>query len=77
MVITNGSNYGRRRLWLSAQSGMLLDNPQYELYRAGNGNPYEDYVGITNVNWNSELIWTDRYNECNILMQNVHKSAGE
>lgn len=50
--------------WLKAAEAakVLLDNPQYELYRAGNGNPYEDYVGITNVNWNSELIWTDRYN---------------
>ena len=50
--------------WLNAAKAakVLLDNPQYELYRAGNGNPYEDYVGITNVNWNSELIWTDRYN---------------
>ncbi|RGZ16356.1 RagB/SusD family nutrient uptake outer membrane protein, partial [Bacteroides caccae] len=34
----------------------------YQLYRAGNGDPYEDYYGITHVNWNSELIWTDRYN---------------
>lgn len=50
--------------WLEAAEAakVLLDNPQYKLYRAGNGNPYEDYVGITNVNWNSELIWTDRYN---------------
>lgn len=50
--------------WLKAAEAakVLLDNPQYELYRAGNDNPYEDYVGITNVNWNSELIWTDRYN---------------
>ncbi len=50
--------------WLKAAEAakVLLDNSQYKLYRAGNGNPYEDYVGITNVNWNSELIWTDRYN---------------
>ena len=34
----------------------------YSLYRAGNDNPYEDYYGITNVTWNSELIWTNRYN---------------
>lgn len=50
--------------WLKAAEAakVLIDNTQYKLYRAGNGNPYEDYVGITNVNWNSELIWTDRYN---------------
>lgn len=50
--------------WLKAAEAAkaLVDNSQYKLYRAGNGNPYEDYVGITNVNWNSELIWTDRYN---------------
>lgn len=49
--------------WLKAAEAakVLLDNPQYELYRAGNGNPYEDYAGITNVNWNNELIWS-RYN---------------
>ena len=40
----------------------MLDDTDYELYRAGNGDPYEDYYGITHVNWNSELIWTDRYN---------------
>ena len=40
----------------------MLDDTDYQLYRAGNGDPYEDYYGITHVNWNSELIWTDRYN---------------
>lgn len=49
--------------WLEAADAakVLLDNPQYQLYRAGNGNPYEDYYGITTVNWNSEIIWTDGY----------------
>ena len=40
----------------------LIDNPCYELYRAGNDNPYEDYYGVTHETWNKELIWTDRYN---------------
>lgn len=50
--------------WLEAAKAakVLLDDTDYELYRAGNGDPYEDYYGITHVNWNSELIWTDRYN---------------
>ena len=49
--------------WLEAAKAakVLLDNPQYELYRAGNNDPYEDYAGITYVNWNKELIWTDGY----------------
>lgn len=50
--------------WLEAANAakVLLDDSDYKLYRAGNGNPYEDYYGITHVTWNSELIWTDRYN---------------
>lgn len=50
--------------WLKAAEAakVLIDNPLYKLYRAGNNDPYEDYAGITNVEWNSELIWTDRYN---------------
>lgn len=50
--------------WLKAAEAakVLIDNPQYKLYRAGNNNPYEDYAGIAMETWNSELIWTDRYN---------------
>ena len=50
--------------WLAAANAAkaVIDEGYYELYRAGNGNAYEDYYGITNVNWNKELIWTDRYN---------------
>ena len=50
--------------WLEAAKAakVLLDDTDYELYRAGNSDPYEDYYGITHVNWNNELIWTDRYN---------------
>lgn len=50
--------------WLKAAEAAkkVLDNPSYTLYRAGNGNPYEDYYGITNQTWNQELIWTDQYN---------------
>ena len=49
--------------WLVAAQAAhkVFDDGSYQLYRAGNGNPYEDYYGVTNVTWNSELIWTDRY----------------
>ena len=44
--------------WLEAAKAakVLLDDTDYELYRAGNGDPYEDYYGITHVKWKSELI---------------------
>ncbi|MEG0039868.1 MAG: RagB/SusD family nutrient uptake outer membrane protein [Bacteroides sp.] len=50
--------------WLQAADAakILMDQGTYKLYRAGNGDPYEDYYGITHKTWNSELIWTDRYN---------------
>lgn len=50
--------------WLEAADAAkaVMDLDIYSLYRAGNDNPYEDYYGITNVTWNSELIWTNRYN---------------
>jgi hypothetical protein len=50
--------------WLTAANAAkaVMDDDSYKLYRAGNGNPYEDYYGITNKTWNEELIWTDRYN---------------
>lgn len=50
--------------WLEAADAAkaVMDLGIYSLYRAGNDNPYEDYYGITNVTWNSELIWTNRYN---------------
>ena len=50
--------------WLKAADAAkaVMDLGIYSLYRAGNDNPYEDYYGITNVTWNSELIWTNRYN---------------
>lgn len=50
--------------WLKAADAAkaVMDLDIYSLYRAGNDNPYEDYYGITNVTWNSELIWTNRYN---------------
>jgi hypothetical protein len=50
--------------WLKAADAAkaVMDDGSYKLYRAGNNNPYEDYYGVTNVTWNSELIWTDRYN---------------
>lgn len=49
--------------WLVAARAAkkLIDNPIYKLYRAGNGNPYEDYYGVTSQTWNPEIIWTDGY----------------
>ncbi|MDR0892669.1 MAG: RagB/SusD family nutrient uptake outer membrane protein [Mediterranea sp.] len=53
--------------WLEAAKAAkaVMDDGSYKLYRAGNNNPYEDYYGITEVDWNSELIWTDRRNNRN------------
>ena len=49
--------------WLEAAEAAkkVIDMGIYELYRAGNGDPYEDYCGILNEVWNNELIWTDGY----------------
>lgn len=49
--------------WLKAAEAakLVMDNGIYELYRAGKGDPYEDYYGITQVNWNKELIFTSGY----------------
>lgn len=55
-------NYEPKK-WLEAAQAALtvIDDPQYKLYRAGNNNPYEDYYGITQTHWNSELIWSTGY----------------
>jgi hypothetical protein len=49
--------------WLEAAEAAkkVIDMGIYSLYRAGNGDPYEDYSGVLNEQWNSELIWTDGY----------------
>lgn len=50
--------------WLEAAKAakVLIDNPLYKLYRAGDGSdPYANYYGITQEHWNSELIWTTGY----------------
>ncbi|MGL4412277.1 MAG: RagB/SusD family nutrient uptake outer membrane protein [Bacteroidales bacterium] len=47
--------------WLEATEAakVLIDNPTYQLYRAGDGSdPYANWLGITKEKWNSELIWT-------------------
>lgn len=46
--------------WLDAAKAarVVINNPLYKLYRAGKGNPYEDYYGVFKENWNSELIFT-------------------
>lgn len=46
--------------WLEAAKAarVVIDNPLYQLYRAGNDDPYEDYYGIFLKQWNSELIYT-------------------
>ena len=50
--------------WLVAAEAAhkVFEDGSYELYRAGNNNPYEDYYGIGLQTWNSEIIWTDGYN---------------
>ena len=65
--------------WLEAAKAakVVIDNPLYKLYRAGNGNPYEDYLGVTQVLWNSELIWTTGYaGRYNIGVTQVPTSVG-
>ena len=49
--------------WLVAANAAyeIINKESYSLYRAGNGNPHEDYYGITQALWNSELIWTTGY----------------
>ena len=49
--------------WLEAAEAAkeVMDLGVYSLYRAGNDDPYEDYAGVLNETWNSELIWTDAY----------------
>lgn len=49
--------------WVEAADAAkrIIDMGQYELYRAGNNNPYEDWIGITKNHWNSELIWSTGY----------------
>lgn len=47
--------------WLEAAKAakLLIDNPLYKLYREGDGkDPYANYYGITQKEWNSELIWS-------------------
>lgn len=50
--------------WLEAAKAakVLIDNPLYKLYRAGDGSdPYANYNGILQELWNSEIIWTTGY----------------
>lgn len=35
----------------------IIESGLFKLYRAGNGNPYEDYHGAVSELWNCELIW--------------------
>lgn len=56
------TTYDAQKWLVAAQaSKRILDMNLYELYRKGNNNPYEDYLGVTSVHWNSELIWTTGY----------------
>lgn len=51
--------------WLEAANAAkkVMDEGSYKLYREGDGkDPYANYYGVTHKTWNSELIWTDRYN---------------
>ena len=49
--------------WLEAAEAAhkVFEDGSYSLYRAGHGNPYEDYAGVALETWNSELIYTDGY----------------
>ncbi|QIU93296.1 RagB/SusD family nutrient uptake outer membrane protein [Bacteroides faecium] len=53
--------------WLIAAEAArkVFEDGSYQLYRATSNNPYENYVGVINETWNSELIWTDRYCKIN------------
>lgn len=54
--------YSAEKWLLAAKAAKrVIDNPLYELYRAGNDDPYEDYYGVITVNWNKEIIWTSGY----------------
>lgn len=54
--------YDANKWLLAAEAAkLLIDDPQYQLYRSKNDDPYENYYGITNTLWNSELIWTTGY----------------
>lgn len=54
--------YDAQKWVVAAQAAKkVVDMGIYKLYRKGNGNPYEDYAGIIDVLWNSELIWTTGY----------------
>lgn len=59
--------------WLKAADAAkkVIDMGIYKLYRAGNGDPYEDYNGILGKTWNSELIFTDGYKARSTLAMNV------
>lgn len=49
--------------WVDAANAAkkVIDLGTYSLYRAGNDDPYEDWLGITTEHWNSELIWSTGY----------------
>lgn len=59
--------------WLKAADAAkkVIDMGIYKLYRAGNGDPYEDYNGVLGKTWNSELIFTDGYKARSTLAMNV------
>lgn len=55
-------NYDNNKWREAAEAAkMVIESGWYSLYRSANNNPYDNYYGITNENWNSELIWTTRY----------------
>lgn len=49
--------------WVDAANAAkeVIDMGTYSLYRAGNDDPYEDWLGITSEDWNSEIIWSTGY----------------
>lgn len=59
--------------WLEAAQAAhkVFDENTYKLYRAASNDPYENYAGILNETWNSELILTDVYQGRFYLAVNV------
>ncbi|MCL3781838.1 RagB/SusD family nutrient uptake outer membrane protein [Prolixibacteraceae bacterium JC049] len=49
--------------WVEAANAAkaVIDLNLYQLYRKGNDNPYEDWMGITQEPFNSEIIWSTGY----------------
>ena len=73
------SNEKWKEAVLAAQA--VIDLGKYTLYRDASNDPYANYLGITEVDWNSELIWSTGYANRGIIARRttpvgVKKIAG-